>query len=163
MSIVLGIDPWTTTTWFCILEDTSKGKKLIEYWIIETTPKESLEIKLLDIIDDLQELISKYNPECVWIERLYFTNNQKTALDVAHARWAMIHLFAKKWLKIYEYTPLQVKRWICGNWSASKTQVQNALKFIFKLECIPKPDDAADAMAIAYITSLNKNLPLKCK
>lgn len=155
MSIILGIDPWTTTVWFAVLALDWNKRSLINYWIIETKPKEKLEYKLLDIISDLEEIITTYNPTIVGIEKLFFTNNLKTWIDVAHSRWAMIHLFAKKWLHILEYTPLQVKKWICGNWSANKLQVQNALKTILKLDVIPKPDDAADALAIAYIASLN--------
>lgn len=160
MSIILGLDPWTTTTWFAIIENSLKNKRLIEYWIIETQPKIDIWLKLIDIINDLEELLVKYKVDIVWIEKLYFSKNQKTALDVAHARWAMIHLLYKKWINIKEYTPLQVKHWICWNWSANKRQVQNALKFIFKMESIPKPDDAADAIAIAYLVSLNNNLHL---
>lgn len=158
MSIILGIDPWTTTIWFCILEKIKNDRNIIEFWVIETIPKDKLELKIFDMMNDLEEIVDRYKPEIVWIEKLFFTNNQKTWMDVAHARGAMIYLFAKKWISIKEYTPLQVKHWICWNWTATKKQVQNALKFIFKLNSIPRPDDAADAMAIAYITSLNKSV-----
>jgi len=156
MSIILGIDPWTTTVWFAILALEWNKRTLINYWIIETKPKEKLEYKLLDIISDLEEILSIHKPDIVGIEKLFFTNNLKTWIDVAHSRWAMLHLFAQKWIHILEYTPLQVKKWICGNWSANKLQIQNALKTILKLDTIPKPDDAADALAIAYITSLQR-------
>lgn len=156
MSIILGIDPGTTTVWFAILALEWNKRSILNYWVISTKPKEKLEYKLLDILNDLEEILSIHKPDIIAIEKLFFTNNLKTWIDVAHARWAMIYLFAKKWYKFLEYTPLQVKKWICGSWSASKIQVQNALKIILKLSQIPKPDDAADALALAYIASLNK-------
>lgn len=158
MSIILGIDPWTTTVWYSIIWVEWVKKTLIDYWIIETKPKEKLEYKLLDILNDLEFIIKKYKPNLAWIEKLFFTTNQKTWIEVAHARWAIIYLLAKKGIPFFEFTPLQVKKWICWNWSANKIQVQNAIKTILKLDSIPKPDDAADAIAIAYLASLQKRL-----
>lgn len=156
MSIILGIDPGTTTVWFAILSCNKQKREILNYWIIETKPKEELLYKIFDIVNDLEWIIDEYKPSIVAMERLFFMKNVKTWMDVAHARWAMLYVLAKKWLKIVEYTPLQVKQWICWNWNANKDQVQKALKFLFKLDNIPKPDDAADALAIAYLASLNK-------
>jgi crossover junction endodeoxyribonuclease RuvC len=86
-------------------------------------------------------------------------NNQKTGIDVAQARWAIVYALAKKWIPILEFTPLQVKSGITGSGNANKKQVQNALKLILKLDAIPRPDDAADALAIAWLTS-KRNLLL---
>ncbi|EKE27591.1 MAG: hypothetical protein ACD_3C00188G0007 [uncultured bacterium (gcode 4)] len=156
MSIILGIDPWTTTTWFAIIKNEWNRREILNYWVIETIPKEELWIKLFQISQDLEELLNSYKVDCCAIEKLFFTKNVKTWIDVAHARWIMILALAKRWIPILEYTPLQVKQWICWNWSATKKQVQNALVFLFKLKEIPSPDDAADAIAIAYIWSLRK-------
>lgn len=158
MSIILGIDPGTTTTGFAIIEKLGNSVTILNYWIIETKPKECIETKLCDIGDDIKNIISEYKPDICWIEKLFFLKNLKTWIDVAQARWTMIYLLAKAWIPIVEFTPLQVKMWICWNWTALKRQVQNALKIIYKLDNIPTPDDAADALAIAYITSLSRKL-----
>jgi crossover junction endodeoxyribonuclease RuvC len=154
MSIILWIDPGTTTTWFAILKKNLNKIEILDYWIIETKPKESLSLKLVDLGNDLENILVKYKPNIISIEKLFFLKNIKTWIDVAHARWIIVYVAAKKWIKIIELTPLQIKKWICGNWNANKIQVQNALKFILNLDTIPKPDDAADALAIAYIASL---------
>ena len=122
--------------------------------MIHTTPKLEASIKLIDIERDLTELIDTYHPDACGIEKLFFFRNQTTVIDVAQSRGVILHTVAKRGIPIYEYTPLQVKKGICGSGAANKLQVQNALKLLFKLTEIPKPDDAADALAIAYITSL---------
>lgn len=114
-------------------------------------------MKLLDIVSDLEGLIDQYHPDICGIERLFFFNNQKTGIDVAQARGAIVYCLTKKGIPLVEYTPLQVKQGICGNGIAPKRQVQNALKIVLGLADIPKPDDAADALAIAYLTGL-KNM-----
>ncbi len=154
MSIILWIDPGTTTTWFAIIKKDLNKLEILDYWIIETKPKEKLSLKLVDLGNDLKNIFIKYRPDILSIEKLFFLKNIKTWIDVAHARWVIMYIAAKKWIKIIEFTPLQVKKWICSNWNATKIQVQNALKFILKFDKIPSPDDAADALAIAYIASL---------
>lgn len=156
MSIILGIDPWTTTTWFAILAKNKWEVEILDYWIIETVVKADLSSKLSDIWEDIGWLIKKYKPEICWVEKLFFLKNLKTWIDVAHARWVILYELVKNWIKFVEFTPLQVKQGICWNWHAQKKQVQNALKNILKLDEIPRPDDAADALAIAYLTSLIK-------
>lgn len=154
MSIILGIDPWTTTVGYGIIEVTGNSRIIRDCGVIRTAPKLELSGKLIDIQKDLLELIETYRPTLCGIEKLYFHTNITTAIDVAQSRWAILLTLAGKGIQIHEYTPLQVKKGICGNWHAPKTQVQNALRLIFWLDEIPKPDDAADALAIAYITSL---------
>lgn len=158
MSIILGIDPGTTTVGFAVLEKNGRTLSLLNYGVFTTEPKISLGLKLLDIEKDLEDLVNTYRPTICGMEKLFFLNNQKTGIDVAQARGAMLLTLQKKGLSIHEFTPLQVKRGICGNGTAKKEQVQNALKIIFKLDRIPKPDDAADAIAIAYLASLQRNL-----
>lgn len=153
--IILWIDPWTTTTGFSVVKKIWNKIELIDYGVLKTTPKIDLDMKLIEIWEDIKHLITKYNAELLSIESLYFTNNIKTWISVAQARWVIIYESKKHNLKIMEFTPLQVKKAISGNWKANKIQVQNAIKIIFWLNSIPKPDDAADAIAIAYIWALN--------
>lgn len=149
--IVIWIDPWTTTVWYAIVEKKWNEKFLLDYWVIHTTPKISLEEKILEIGEDLDSLIEKYSPNRVVIEKLFFTNNIKTWIDVSHVRWVIIFKFATKNIEILEYTPLELKSAICWNWKANKLQLQNAIKIFFWLSEIPKPDDAADAIWLAYM------------
>ena len=154
MSIILWIDPWTTTTWFAIIEK-NKDLKILDYWVIETIPKENLWNKLLEIWSDIWWLLEKYNPDLVCVEKIFFTTNIKTGIDVSHARWVIIYKIMKKWINYLEFTPLEIKQAITWYWKATKKQVQNAIKILLKLDKIPKPDDARDALCLAYIWSMN--------
>lgn len=156
MSIILGIDPGTTTIGFAVIEKIGREVSILNYGIISTPPKIDIALKLLDIAKDLEDIVDTYRPTVCGIEKLFFFNNQKTGIDVAQARGAILLILQKKGISICEFTPLQVKRGVSGNGTAKKEQVQNALKMIFRLETIPKPDDAADAIAIAYLASLQK-------
>jgi crossover junction endodeoxyribonuclease RuvC len=156
MSIILGIDPGTTTVGFGVLEKTGSRFSILDFGVISTPPKIALADKLLEITDDLRNLLETYRPEVCGIETLLFTTNRKTGIAVAQARGAILTEIARKGIRTVELGPMQVKRGICGNGRAPKTQVQNALKLLFKLDAIPKPDDAADALAIAYVAGLAK-------
>lgn len=149
--IVIWIDPWTTTVGYAIVEKNWNNKNLLDYWVIQTTPKIPLKDKILEISKDLDSLIEKYSPDRVVIEKLFFATNVKTAIDVSHVRWVILYKFAFKWVEVLEYTPLELKSAICGNWKANKLQLQNAIKIFFNLSEIPKPDDAADAIWLAYM------------
>lgn len=159
--IILWIDPWTTTVWFAIINKEKSKYNLIDYWIFKTTPKINLAIKLLEIWNDIKYLLEKYNPDLITIEKLFFQTNLKTWIDVAQARWVIMYESIKNNSKILEYTPLQVKKAITWNWRANKLQLQNAIKMIFWLNSIPKPDDAADAIWLAYMWALNNNILIK--
>jgi len=154
--IILGIDPWTTTIGYAIIEKKSTSNyKLIDYWVFSTTPKIDLSIKLLEIWNDIKELFKIYKPNIISIEKLYFQTNLKTWIDVAQARGVILYESIKNNLKILEYTPLQVKKAITWNWQAKKAQLQRAIQMIMNLDEIPKPDDAADAIGLAYMWALN--------
>lgn len=155
--IILWIDPWTTTTWFAVIKKENNNYKLIDYWVLSTTPNTPLSSKILELWTDFKEILNNYKPEILSIEKLFFQTNLKTWIDVAQARWVIIYESIKKDVKILEYTPLQVKKAITWNWKANKIQLQNAIKMIFKMETIPKPDDAADAIWLAYMWWLNSN------
>jgi crossover junction endodeoxyribonuclease RuvC len=157
--IILWIDPWTTTTGFALIEKKNSNYILIDYWILKTTPKIDLANKILELWTDIKTIINNYNPQIVSIEKLFFQNNLKTWIDVAHARWVILYEAIKNNIKILEYTPLQVKKAITWNGKANKIQLQNAIKMIFRLDTIPKPDDVADAIWLAYMWALNaKNI-----
>jgi crossover junction endodeoxyribonuclease RuvC len=104
-------------------------------------------------------LIEKYNPDAVSLEKLYFTSNLKTGIDVAQARGVILYEVQKADIPYLEYTPLQVKKAVTGNGQAEKKQLQRAIQMIFRLDSLPKPDDAADAIGLAYMGILNiKNI-----
>ena len=104
-------------------------------------------------------MIEKFSPDVVAIEKLFFTTNVKTGIDVAHARGVILYEVMKSGLPYLEYTPLQVKKAITSNGQAQKKQLQRAIQMIFRLAEIPKPDDAADAIGLAYMGVLNtKNI-----
>ena len=154
MSIILGIDPGTTTVGYAVLSLDAGVRTIVTLGVIHTTPKLDLSLKLLDVAADLTILIETYHPQVAGVERLFFGSNITTAIDVAHGRGVILHTLAQHGVLIREINPMEVKKGICGNGRAPKVQVQNALKLLFKLEDIPRPDDAADALAIAYIASL---------
>ena len=156
--IILWIDPWTTTVWFALIEKEKWQFNLLDYWIFKTTPKIDLSLKLLEIWNDINFLLEKYKPELVVIEKLFFKTNLKTWIDVAQARWVIMYESIKNNAKILEYTPLQVKKAITWNGQADKLQLQKSIKILFRLETIPKPDDAADAIWLAYMWALNNNI-----
>ncbi|MCK9272458.1 crossover junction endodeoxyribonuclease RuvC [Candidatus Gracilibacteria bacterium] len=158
MSIILGIDPGTTTTGFAIIKKEGKNIEILNYGVIETKALTNISEKIRIIGNDIENLIKEYKPDICGIEKLFFLKNLKTGIDVAQARGTMLYILATHGIPVLEYTPLQVKSGICGSGSALKKQVQNALKIIYKLDSIPTPDDAADALAIAYITSLSRSL-----
>ena len=159
MSIILWIDPWTTTIGYAIIEKHSNSDyELIDFWVFTTTPKIDLSIKILEIWNDMKNLISNYKPDIMSIEKLFFQNNIKTAIDVAQARWVMMYEAMKHNLQILEYTPLQVKKAITWHGQAKKPQLQRAIQIIMKLDEIPKPDDAADAIWLAYMWALNTRI-----
>ena len=156
--IILGIDPWLATVWFALLEKEGKIVRVLEYWVIETRAGLIFSERLVQIGNDLKELIDTYRPTLCGIERLFFLRNVTNGIDVAQARWVIVHTLATSGINIVEFTPLQVKQGIAGNGFAKKPQIQKSLQILLKLSEIPKPDDAADALAIAYLASLKMKI-----
>ena len=153
--IILGIDPGYAIVGYVIIEKTAKYTKVIDYGVIETHKSEKMANRLNKIYDGVSYLIEKYKPDHFAIEELFFQNNQKTAINVAMARGVTL-LAATKLLgseKLYEYTPLQIKQALTGNGRAEKHQIQFMVKAILNLNAVPKPDDAADALAVALCHS----------
>lgn len=159
--IILGIDPGTATTGFGIIAKTGRSNnfEVLDFGVISTPKGDSDAARLETIADDLKALIRKYKPDRVGVEKLFFTNNQKTAMAVSQARGVALLVSQREKLKIFEFTPLQVKNYLCGNGKADKRQVQFMVKQTFNLDRVPKPDDAADALAIALCAALAAKVP----
>ncbi len=147
--IILGIDPGYAIVGWGILEYNGMNFKTIAYGAINTNSSTPFPSRLEHIYDALSLIIAKYKPECVAIEKLFFQNNQKTAIDVGQARGVIILAAQKSKLEINEYTPLQVKQSVVGYGRAEKKQVMEMTRAILNLNEVPKPDDTADALAIA--------------
>ncbi|MGL5656553.1 MAG: crossover junction endodeoxyribonuclease RuvC [Fusobacteriaceae bacterium] len=159
---VLGIDPGTAIVGFGIIDYENRAYKVIDYGCIFTDKDLSLDERLLIIFNEMESLIKKYEPQELAIEELFFFKNSKTVISVGQARGVIVLSGMKNGLKTAGYTPLQVKMGITGYGKAEKKQVQEMVKRILKLDEIPKPDDAADALAIAvtHINSLSSLLSI---
>ena len=156
--IILGIDPGTATTGYGLVESTPQKKlQLIEYGCIKTSKTNSLADRLAEIYNDLDQLIKKYRPHKIAVESVYFYNNVKTAIAVAQARGVILLAAQKNKILIVELTPLQVKNSLTNYGKADKKQMQFMVKILLGLDTAPKPDDAADALALA-ICGANRNL-----
>lgn len=147
--IILGIDPGFAITGYGVVDYTGYKFKVIDYGVVSTDKSELFSSRLQSIYDTLSFIIDRYHPDCMAIEELFFNNNAKTAIMAAHGRGVALLACTKKGIPCFEYTPLQVKQNIAGYGRAEKRQVQQMVKLILNLDSIPKPDDAADALAIA--------------
>ena len=146
---ILGVDPGYALMGWCVLDYNRSKFTLIDYGCIETYPDENMPNRLHGLYTGMTYIIEKYDPTCASIEELYFQNNAKTAIFVGEARGVAILSCVQHGLNIYEYTPLQIKQSVSGYGSADKKQIQEMVKIILHLDEIPKPDDAADAVAAA--------------
>ena len=148
--IALGIDPGTAITGYGIVKETSNGGySEIHHGVIRTDSKTPYPIRLKEIHDGIAHIIDQYKPQAVAIEELFFNKNVTTALSVSQARGAVILTCALAGLELSQYTPIQVKEAVAGYGRAEKMQVQQMVKVLLGLPEIPKPDDAADALAVA--------------
>lgn len=147
--IILGIDPGFAIMGYGIIQYEGNRFKSLGYGAITTPSTMPTPARLKTIYEELNEIIVKYNPDTVAIEELFFNNNAKTALLVGHARGVAVLSAANNNKEIFEYTPLQVKQGVVGYGRADKGQVQQMVKTLLNLSKIPKPDDVADALAVA--------------
>jgi len=147
--VILGIDPGTATTGFGVLESSGGKLSVIDHGCIFTDSKLEMPERLDLIGENLKKIISKYKPHAIAVEELFFFKNAKTVISVGQARGVILYIGKNMKLKVYEYTPLQVKQAVVGYGRAEKKQMQNMVKMVLGLESIPKPDDAADALAVA--------------
>ncbi len=147
--IILGIDPGLAILGYGIVHYEGNRFKAIDYGAITTPSTMPTPLRLKTIYEELNKIIIEYNPDVVAIEELFFNTNVKTALLVGHARGVAVLSAANNNKEIFEYTPLQVKQGVVGYGRADKGQVQQMVKTLLNLSKIPKPDDVADALAVA--------------
>lgn len=152
---IIGFDPGLADTGFGVIETSGNRLVCLEYGSIKTPAKTELPTRLLTIHKKVLQLIKKYKPDRIGIEHLFFSKNVKTAMAVGQARGVLLLAVAPSLIPIFEFTPNQVKQAVSAYGSASKDQIQRMVKVILNLKEIPKPDDAADALAIAICTSGN--------
>ncbi len=147
--IIFGIDPGLAISGYGILNYVGNKFEVLDYGAVITDSCEEFPKRLKKIYDRYTELFMLYKPEAVAIEELFYNKNVKTAIAIAEARG--VHLLAAEnfGIPLYEYTPLQIKQGIVGYGRAEKRQIQEMVKIILHLECIPKPDDVADGLAAA--------------
>ncbi len=151
--IVMGIDPGTAITGYGVLKINKNDILPIAYGVINTPSGIRLSERLLQIYKGIEHLINRYKPDEVAVEELFFSKNTKTAISVSHARGVILFACEYNNKQIFEYKPVVVKKTVAGNGKADKKEIQKTITLILKLKEIPKPDDAADALAIAYTHS----------
>ncbi len=147
--IILGIDPGTAVTGFGVIESNNSKLKVVDYGCIYTDAKLAMPERLDLIAKELKKIIKKHKPQIMAVEELFFFKNNKTIITVGQARGVILFIGKNSGLKVCEYTPLQVKQAVVGYGRAEKKQIQQMVKAILGLESAPKPDDAADALAVA--------------
>jgi crossover junction endodeoxyribonuclease RuvC len=155
MPLVLGIDPGTATIGYAIIRDQPDGScQAVDFGVIITLKSEPAAVRLVQIYEQVKAIINLHQPNSAAVEKLFFQKNITTAIAVGQARGVIMLALAQAGLEIGEYTPNEIKQAVTGYGSADKRQVQEMVRVLLSLEKIPKPDDAADALAIA-ITHLN--------
>ena len=146
---ILGIDPGIAIVGYGVVDKEGNRYKTIAYDAVTTKAHTPLEDRLEKVYNGVLEIIKEYKPDAMSIEELFFNNNAKTALTVGQARGVIILAAVQNHIPVYEYTPLQVKQALTGYGRAGKTQIQQMMKSMLGLTEVPKPDDVADALAIA--------------
>ncbi len=146
---ILGIDPGYAIVGYGFVDYNRLKFNVVAFGAITTKAHTPFPQRLLDIYNDMLELIDTYKPDCLSIEKLYFNTNTTTAIDVAQARGVIVLAAQTRGIKVYEYTPLQVKLAVTGYGRAEKRQVMEMVKSLLCLNKVPKPDDTADALALA--------------
>ena len=149
MPRILGIDPGYGRCGFAVIEGSGASYRCLIHGVFTTSKGEALERRLLEISKDLEEVITSFRPEILVIEELFFAKSTTTALKVAEARGVITMIAARHNMEVVHVKPNEVKLAVTGYGSADKRQMQEMVKMAFKLNAIPKPDDAADALAVA--------------
>ena len=147
--IILGIDPGIAIVGYGIVECKGNSFKAIDYGAITTDSKCPFPERLKIVYNEMIDVIEKYKPAELAVEELFFNKNVKTAIKVGQARGVEVLAAVNMGLEIYEYTPLQIKQGVAGYGRADKKQIQEMVKMLLNLKEIPKPDDVADALAVA--------------
>ena len=146
---ILGIDPGVAIVGFGLIESERGSVRMLQYGAVTTPAGLPLATRLVQIENDMTELIRQLKPDEIAIEELFFSKNITTGIAVAHGRGVILCTVERLGVPIYEYTPMQVKQAVVGYGLADKKQVMNMTKRLLKLKAVPRPDDAADALAIA--------------
>ncbi|MEF9935576.1 MAG: crossover junction endodeoxyribonuclease RuvC [Clostridium sp.] len=146
---IIGIDPGYAIVGYGVLEYENNKFKVIDYGAVTTTPKNTMPERLHQVFEALSYIFDKYKPDAIAFEELFFNHNAKTAIAVGQARGVSILAAQRLGFEVYEYTPLQVKQAVVGYGRADKKQVQQMVKTLLNLRVVPKPDDTADALAVA--------------
>ena len=148
--IILGIDPGLATLGYGVIEKDERGNfRALDCGVVTTPKEEGLPVRLAMLEEGLKKLLEKFRPDEVAMEELFFSKNITTGIAVAHARGVALLTCVKSCGRLYEYTPMQIKQALTGYGKADKKQMQATVTSLLKLKSIPKPDDAADALAIA--------------
>ncbi len=155
--VILGIDPGFAIIGYGVIEK-DRDIKVIDYGVITTPKEDSIATRLETNYNAMVALIDKFKPDAIAIEELFYFRNQTTIIPVAEARGIILLACSQSKRPIYEYTPLQIKQAITGNGRAEKKQIQYMVTNILGLNKVPKPDDAADALAVAITHSQTNNL-----
>jgi crossover junction endodeoxyribonuclease RuvC len=151
---ILGIDPGTGILGFGVIDVTRGNLQLVDAGVIRTPVHEDDGVRLLTIYEELTDIITQNKPDMMSVEKLFFARNVTTAMTVAQARGVVLLCGMQASLPIHEYTPMQIKQAVTSYGKADKKQVQEMVRVILKLKEIPKPDDAADALAAAITHSM---------
>lgn len=146
---ILGIDPGFAIVGYGVIDYSGTEYKTVDYGKVTTPAHTPLPKRLKTVYDGISKLIDTFNPDCMAVEELFFNTNVTTAIAVGHARGVILLAAANKNIPIFEYTPLQIKQAVAGYGRADKNQVQQMVKMYLKLKEVPKPDDTADALAVA--------------
>ena len=146
---VLGVDPGIAIAGYGIVDHAGNSFSPVDYGSLRSSADMPSHLRLRKLFSELTSLIDKYHPQCMAVEQLFFNRNVRTAMSVSQARGVILLAAALADLAVYEYTPLQVKQAVAGRGRAEKQQVQFMIKIILNLPAIPKPDDVADALAVA--------------
>jgi crossover junction endodeoxyribonuclease RuvC len=155
MTLALGIDPGTATTGYGLVRIEPDGSLVaVKYGVILTPKEATASARLVMLYDQLRDLLNEYKPQLAAVEKLFFARNVTTGIAVGQARGVVMLAIEQAGVEVFEYTPKEVKNAVAGYGGADKKQVQEMVRALLQLDSIPKPDDAADALAIA-ITHLN--------
>ncbi len=156
--IIFGIDPGFAITGYGVVEKLGNKYKVLDYGVITTKAGLDLSVRLNIMYEEIVRKFNQYNPDYVAMEELFFCKNITTGIAVAHGRGVLLLAIAQMGKPFYEYTPLQIKQAITGYGKADKKQMQKMVQVLLNLDSIPKPDDAADALAVALCCGNSERL-----
>lgn len=148
--LVIGIDPGTAITGYGLVRETERGDiEMVDFGVILTPAKTPMPTRLVQLYQGLKEVIEEYQPDSGAVEELFFQKNVKTAISVGQGRGVAVLALAQTGIPVADYKPLEIKQAVVGYGGADKRQVQEMVRVLLNLDKIPKPDDAADALAVA--------------